>query len=143
MDKLRSCSKRSIADWRADDDAASDDQVRGNGGVAEGLSVPKASILRHTVFAVALLLLIATPSFLFIAAVSTDSTLHGVLSHITVLGFPLWATFAVWVTLDASALFGFVGPRPDPFGSRALGLSALGVANIAAMFLFLILTNGK
>jgi hypothetical protein len=63
--------------------------------VAEGLSVPKASILRQTVFAVALLLLIATPSLLFIAAVSTDSTLHDVLSHITVLGFPLWATFAV------------------------------------------------
>jgi hypothetical protein len=70
-------------------DASSDDQVRGNAGVAEGLSVPKASILRQTVFAVALLLLIATPSLLFIAAVSTDSTLHDVLSHITVLGFPL------------------------------------------------------
>jgi hypothetical protein len=40
------------------------------------------------------------------------------------------------VTLDASALYSFVGPRPDPFGSKALGLSALGVANIAAMFLF-------
>ncbi|PYX44343.1 MAG: hypothetical protein DMG83_14080 [Acidobacteria bacterium] len=124
-------------------DAASNDQVRGSGGVAEGLSVPKASILRHTVFVVALLLLIATPSFLFIATVSTDSTLHGVLGHITVFGFPLWATFAVWVTLDASALYGFVGPRPDPFGPKALLLSAQGFANIATMFLFLILTNGK
>jgi len=51
--------------------------------------------------------------------------------------------FTVWVTLDASALFGFVGPRPDPLGPKSLGLSALGVANIAAMFLFLILTRGK
>ena len=124
-------------------DAASNDQVRGSGGVAEDLSVPKASILRHTVFLVALLLVIATPSFLFIATVSSDSTLHAVLAHITVFGFPLWASFAVWVTLDASALYGFVGPRPDPFGPKALLLSVLGFANIATMFLFLILTNGK
>jgi hypothetical protein len=100
-------------------DASSYDQVRGSGGVAEGLGVPKASMLRHTVFVVALLLLIATPSFLFIAAVSTDSTLRGALAHMTVLGFPLWATFAVWVTLDASALFGFVGPIHS--GLRLLG----------------------
>jgi hypothetical protein len=111
--------------------------------VGGGLSVPKTTTRRRTIFAVILVLLIATPAFLFVAAVSKDSTLYGFLGQTTMFWFPLWAIIAVWVTLDASALYSFVGPRPDPFGSKALGLSALGVANIAAMFLFLILTNGK
>jgi hypothetical protein len=44
-------------------------------------------------------LLIATPAFLFVAAVSNDSTLYGFLGQITVFWFPLWAIIAVWVTL--------------------------------------------
>jgi hypothetical protein len=123
-------------------DASSTDRVRGSGGATGSVCVLKVSILWHTIFAVVVLFLIATPSFLFMAALSTDSALHGVLAHITVFWFPLWAILAVWVTLDASALYGFVGPRPDPFGPKALRLSALGFANIAAMFLFLIL-RGK
>ena len=89
------------------------------------------------------MLLIATPAFLFVAAVSNDSTLYGFLGQTTMFWFPLWAIIAVWVTLDASALYALIGPRPDPFGPKALRLSALGVANVAAMFVFLILTKGK
>jgi hypothetical protein len=85
----------------------------------------------------------ATPAFLFMAALSNDSTLYGVLGQVTMFWFPLWAIFAVWVTLDASALYGLVVPRPHPFEPKALRLSALGPTNIAAMFLFLILTKGK
>ena len=78
-----------------------------------------------------------------VAAFPTDSALHGGLAHSTMFWFTLWAVFAVWVTLDASALLGLVGPRPDPLGPKALRLSALAVANIVSMFLFLILTKSK
>jgi hypothetical protein len=61
------------------------------------------------------------------------------LGDITVLWFPLWAIVAVWVMLDPSALYAFIGHRPDPFGAKAVKLAVLGFANIAAMFLFLIL----
>jgi hypothetical protein len=123
--------------------ASSNDRARTNCGVGGGLSVPKATIRGRTIFAAVLMLLIATPAFLFVVAVSNDSTLYGVLGQITVFWFPLWAIFAVWVTLDASALYGLTGPRPDPFGPKALKLAALGFANVVAMFLFLILTKGK
>ena len=123
--------------------ASSNDRARTNCGVGGGLSVPKATLRGRTIFAVVLMLLIATPAFLFVAAVSDDSRLYGVLGQITVFWFPLWAIFAVWVTLNASALYGLIGPRPAPLGPRALKLSALGLANVAAMFLFLILTKGK
>jgi hypothetical protein len=122
---------------------SSTDRPRMNCAVGGGLSVPKTTTRRRTIFAVILVLLIATPAFLFVAAVSNDSTLCGFLGQTTVFWFPLWAIIAVWVTLDASALYGFIGPRPDPFGPKALRLSALGFANVAAMFLFLLLTKGK
>jgi hypothetical protein len=121
----------------------SNDRLRRSCDEAVGLSVSRMSLLQHAVFALVLLCLIAIPTFLFVVVVSHDSKLHEVLDHITVFGFPLWAIFAVWVTLDASALYGLIGPRPDPLGPRALRLSALGLANVAAMFLFLILTKGK
>lgn len=101
-----------------------------------GLSVPKASVLRHTVFVVVLLCLVAAPTFQFVAVLSTDSTLHSVLAHMTPFGFPLWSVFGVWVTLDASTLYRLVGGRLDPFGPRVLSLSALGLVNTASMFLF-------
>ena len=122
---------------------SSTDRARMKRAVGGGLSVPKTTTRRCTIFAVILVLLIATPAFLFVAAVSNDSTLYGFLGQTTMFWFPLWAIIAVWVTLDASALYGLIGPRPDPFGPKALKLSALGFANVAAMFLFLILTKGK
>ena len=123
--------------------ASSTDRSQMKRAVGGGLSVPKTTTRRRTIFAVILVLLIATPAFLFVAAVSNDSTLYGFLGQTTVFWFPLWAIIAVWVTLDASVLYGLIGPRPDPFGPKALRLSALGFANVAAMFLFLLLTKGK
>src|ERR1700731_2833228 len=124
-------------------DVSGSDQLRRSGDipVGPGLGVPKASALRHTVFVVVLSCLVAAPAFLFMAPLSTDSTLHSVLAHMTPFGFPLWSVFAVWVTLDASTLYRFVGGRLDPFGPKALSLSALGPVNIASMFLFLVLTK--
>ena len=122
---------------------SSTDRARMKRAVGGGLSVPKTTTRRRTIFAVILVLLIATPAFLFVAAVSNDSTLYGFLGQTTMFWFPLWAIIAVWLTLDASALYALIGPRPDPFGPKALRLSALGVANVAAMFVFLILTKGK
>jgi len=123
--------------------ASSTDRPQMKRAVGGGLSVSKTSTGRRTIFAVILVLLIATPAFLFVAAVSDDSKVYGVLGQTTVFWFPLWAICAVWVTLDASALYGLIGSRPDPFGPKALSLSALGFANVAAMFLFLLLTKGK
>ena len=83
------------------------------------------------------------PLFLVVAALSGSSTLVNVPAHTAVYWFPLWAPFAVWVTLDAPALYRLVGPQQDPFGAKVISLSALGFANIVAMFLFLVLTNTK
>src|SRR4029077_5206963 len=98
--------------------ASSNDRARTNCGVGGDLSAPKTTTRRRTIFAVILVLLIATPAFLFVAAVSNDSTLYGFLGQTTVFWFPLWAIIAVWVTLDASALYGLIGPRPDPLGPQ-------------------------
>lgn len=105
--------------------------------------VPQASIIRRTAFVAVLCFLIATPLVLLLAAVSTPSGLQPALSRFSVFWFPVGAVFAVWVILDAAALFGFAGPRPDPLGPKALSVSALGVANIASMLLFLILANRR
>ena len=99
------------------------------------------SVLRRTVFRAVILFLVCTPAFLMIAAFSRGSALREVLAQVTVFWFPLWAMFAVWVAFEASVLYGLVGPRPDPLAPRTLKLSALGVANVIAMFLFLILTR--
>jgi hypothetical protein len=104
---------------------------------------PQASIFRRPTFAAMLLLLLATPLPLLLAAGSTGSALHDIVEQLSVIWLPLWAVFAVWVALDASALYGLAGPRPDPLGPKALRLSGLAVANIVSMFLFLILTKGK
>ena len=97
---------------------------------------------RRVAFAMAMLLLIATPIFISFVALTIGSNADRAAEY-TPIYFPIWAVFAVWVTLDAPALLGLVGPRPDPFGSKSLQLSALGVANLAAMFFFLILTKAK
>src|SRR5579864_6736806 len=101
--------------------ASSNDRARTSCGVGGGLSVPKATIRRRTIFAVILVLLIATPAFLFVAAVSNDSTLYGFLGQTTVFWFPLWAIIAVWVTLDASALYGLIGLGQIHSGPRLSG----------------------
>jgi hypothetical protein len=105
--------------------------------------VPQPGVVRSIAFVAVLLLLLAVPVVLLITAVSGDLALRDSLARFTVFWFPAWGVFAVWVTLDAVALYGFVGPRPDPLGPKALGLSALGLANIGAMLLFLFLTRER
>lgn len=100
-------------------------------------------MFRRAAFATVLLFLFATPLLLLMAALSTGSALQGVFAWLTAVWFPVWAVFAVWVALDASALYGFVGPRPDSLGPKALRLSGLAVANIISMFLSLPVTRGK
>ena len=102
---------------------------------------PQASVLRRAVFVALLFFLIANPLVLVVAAVSKNDVLHAPLARFSLFWFPVGAIFAVWVILDASAIFGFAGPRPDPFGPKSLSLSALGIANIASMLLFLILSG--
>src|SRR5437879_9679164 len=91
---------------------SSTDRPRMNCAVGGGLSVPKTTTRRRTIFAVILMLLIATPAFLFVAAVSNDSTLYGFLGQTTVFWFPLWAIIVVWLTLDASVIYCFVVTLP-------------------------------
>jgi hypothetical protein len=83
--------------------------------------------------------MLAVPFTLLIGAVSAGSALQIALAKISPGWFPAWATFTVWVTLDASALYGLAGPRPDPFAPKALSMSALGIANIISMIAFLFL----
>jgi hypothetical protein len=103
--------------------------------------VPQPSIFRRIVFSAAVCVMFAVPLTLLIGAVSAGSALQIALAKISLVGFPVWATFTLWVTLDASALYGFAGPRPDPFGPKALSMSALGIANIVSMIAFLFLVR--
>jgi hypothetical protein len=105
------------------------------GGAPGDFGPPQVTILRKITFVAVLFFLFTTPVLLLVAALSTDFALLSV-AQFTVFWFPLWGVFAVWVTLDASALYGFVGPRPDPLAPQALRLSALAIANIASMFIF-------
>src|SRR5882762_8474713 len=86
---------------------------------------PEPGDVRKIVFAAIVVMLFAAPVFLLLTAISAPFPLRDALAANTMYWFPGWAVFTVWVALDASALFGFAGPRPDPFGPRALGLSAL------------------
>ena len=70
-------------------------------------------------FAAAICFMLVIPLTLLIAAVSARSGLQAALAKMTLVWFPVWATFTPWVTLDASALYGFAGLRPDPFGPKA------------------------
>lgn len=103
----------------------------------------RISVFRRAIFGAMLLLMIGTPSFLLIVAFFNISELRGIITQIAVLWFPLWAVFGVWVAFKASTLYGLVGSQPDPLAPKALKLSALGVANVVAMFLFLILTRPR
>jgi hypothetical protein len=105
--------------------------------------VPQPSIFRRIVFAAAVCFMLVVPLTLLIAAVSAGSALQAALAKMSPLWFPVWAAFTLWVTLDASALYGFAGPRPDPFGPKALSMSALGIANIVSMTVFLFLVKGR
>jgi hypothetical protein len=110
--------------------------------IAQGKSdIPRVNVFRRAVFGAALSSLIAIPTFLLITAFFGRSALRGVLAPMTTFWFPVWAMFAVWVAFKASTLCRLIGPRPNPLAPRTLKLSVLGVVNVVAMFLFLILTR--
>ena len=123
--------------------ATNNGQVREPIGKPGRLAIFSASIFRRAAFAAVMLFLIGTPSFLLFAAFSGGFALRHIIVQVSAFWFPLWAAFAVWVAFEAPALYGLVGPRPAPLAPKALKLSALAVANVAAMFLFLILSRPK
>jgi hypothetical protein len=127
ISKLKSSWKPFGLGWRNNDKHAKQWSSTRDGWGPRDPGVPQASIFRRAAFALVLLLLLATPLLLLLAAVSTGSALHDIVDRLTVIWFPLWAVFAVWVALDATALYGFAGPRPDPLGSKALSLSGLAI----------------
>jgi hypothetical protein len=79
---------------------------------------PQASIFRRPTFAAMLLLLLATPLLLLLVAGSTGSALHDIVEQLSVIWLPLWAVFAVWVALDASAFIRFRWTSPRSVGSQ-------------------------
>ena len=105
-----------------------------NGGETR---MPQPSFFRRIFLAATICLLSIVPATLLITAVSAGSFLQAALAKFSLLWFPVWVTFTLWVTLDASALFGLAGPRPDPFGPKALSISTLGIANILSTIAFL------
>lgn len=110
--------------------------------IAQGKSdISRVNVFRRAIFGAALSSLIAIPTFLLLTAFFGGSALRGMLAPMTTFWFPVWAVFAVWVAFKAPTLCRLIGPRPGPLAPRTLKLSALGVANVVAMFLFLILTR--
>jgi hypothetical protein len=114
--------------------------VRQRGELYE-VRVAQPSLLRRVVLAATIAFLCLVPLTLLIVAVSAGSVLRIAFAKLSLLWFPVWMTFTLWVTLDAAALFGFAGPRPDPLGPKALSMSALGIANILSMIAFLFLVK--
>jgi hypothetical protein len=110
--------------------------------IAQGKSdIPRVNVFRRAIFGAALSSLIAIPTFLLLTAFFGGSAVRGMLTQMTTFWFPVWAMFAVWVAFKASMLYGLIGPRPAALAPRTLTLSALGLANVVAMFLFLILAK--
>jgi len=105
---------------------------------ARDVRVQKPTMFRRMAFCTSICFMIAVPLTLLIGSVSAGSTLQIAVAKIFLIWFPVWAIFTVWVTLDAPSLYGFAGPRPDPFGVKAHSLSALGIANIVSMIAFLL-----
>ncbi|SRR6266550_4531689 len=103
----------------------------------------KVSRLGRVTFLTVIFLLYTEPILLLLAAISSDSFIGRALHHVPILWLPLWALFALWVTLDTAGFYGLAGPRPDPLGVKGLKLSALGLTNVAAALVFLIATKGK
>jgi hypothetical protein len=103
----------------------------------------KVSGLGRAAFLTVIFLLCVEPFLLLLAAVSTDSFVGRAIHHLPILWLPLWAVFALWVTLDTAGFYGLAGPRPDPLGAKGLKLSALGLTNVATALVFLIATKGK
>ena len=103
----------------------------------------RVSIFSRAVFFVVLCFLIANPLLLILAGVSKDGGLQAALLRSLLFWLPLESIFVVWVVLDAPVLFGLAGHRVNPFESKSLRLSGLGIVNIASMLLFLTMSNGK
>lgn len=114
---------------------------KGQGEDSGDPGVPPVSIFRRATVAAVVFVLCFVPLLLDIA--STDSGLRAWLVSFVIFWFPLWVVFAVWVTLDAAALFSLAGPRPDPLGSKAFTISLLGLVNIVSACLFVGLSGGK
>jgi hypothetical protein len=108
---------------------------------ASAPSGPSVPIFRRAAFALVVGLLTFIPPTLSIAALSRRSELHTFGVRLGTYGFPFWAPFCVWATLDAASVFEWIGPRPDPLGPESLKLSALGLLNILSLFLWLALTG--
>ena len=103
----------------------------------------QVSRLGRAAFLAVIFLLCIEPLLLLLAAMSSDSFIGRALHHVPILWLPLWALFALWVTLDTAGFYGLAGPRPDPLGAKGLKLSALGLTNVATALVFLIATKGK
>lgn len=102
---------------------------------------PQPTLLRRVAFGATLFVLVTVPLLLAVTGLSHALTPNR--DWVAIVGFPIWASFSVWVTLDAATLFRLVGIRPDPLGPQSLKLSALGLINLIAIFLFVILASKK
>lgn len=113
----------------------------GTNGFHDSSDDPKVSAWRVVLFGLIVLSETVMPLVLLLNGVSGQWPAHRGLEAFLALRITLWAVFNIWVALDAGSICRFVEPYTDPLGSKALGLSFLGVANVVSVLLFLILAG--
>ncbi len=111
--KLKSFSKRSIAICRAN--------------------------LTRGLFGLIVVVLLAMPLTLILLALSPRAGARSENRSVIQIGVAMWAVLNVWVTLDGAWIYSLTGNAFDPFGPEALGVSGLGLVNIFAALLFIVL----
>jgi hypothetical protein len=111
--KLKSFSKRSIAICRAN--------------------------LTRALFGLILVALLAMALTLILVALSRRAGAHHENRGILQIGVAMWALLNVWVTLDGARIYTLTGKAVDPLGPETLGVSGLGLVNIFAALLFIVL----
>ncbi len=85
---------------------------------------PKVSGGRWAAFLAVVAALCAEPLLLLVAVVAGGSAVGKAVHQLPVFWLPMWAVFALWVTLDNSRFYSLIGERPDPLEAKGLKLSA-------------------
>jgi hypothetical protein len=81
------------------------------------------------------------PLGLLFVGLSRDASAHGKIRPFPQFGAAVWAVFSIWVMLDGACIYGLTGPPSDPLGAEGVSLTVLGLVNVIAALLFLILSG--
>jgi hypothetical protein len=116
----------------------------GNFGLLKNMSLPKGSPLLFRAGAIAslvlLVLLLLVPCAVLFFAVNPGSvSRHVRFSDVPVIYWALWATVSLWAGLDSPRLLRLLGKPVDPLSPQAVWGVLLGMLNVGASLLVVVL----